>query len=325
MRKKMIIGIHGIGNKPPEKVLKKWWRKSIDDGLKAIGCDNTNYDFDLVYWADYLHCEPLDPEQKDNKHPLYVKRPYVSAKDRPAIWKPSNFRKKILDKIEKKLDKIFFEDHIFINYDSIADLIIRKLFADLDIYYHKKCISKLEDVPANNAIRMELAKMLRKHRNKDILFLTHSMGSIIAYDVMTLMVPDIKIKTFVTMGSPLGLPVIIKKILKEREVDYRISNKAAVPENIIGRWYNFADLKDRIAMNYGLNDDFHENSLGILPQDTIVRNMYEYDGIKNPHKEYGYIRTPEVSTVICEFLTRKKDNIFVSAGNFIKKIFQARS
>ncbi len=32
--KKIIIGIHGIGNKPPAKILRKWWLNSIYEGLK---------------------------------------------------------------------------------------------------------------------------------------------------------------------------------------------------------------------------------------------------------------------------------------------------
>ena len=35
--KKIIIGVHGLGNKPPADVLEKWWAASIQEGLAAIG------------------------------------------------------------------------------------------------------------------------------------------------------------------------------------------------------------------------------------------------------------------------------------------------
>ena len=43
------------------------------------------------------------------------------------------------------------------------------------------------------------------------------MGSIVAYDVMTQYAPDVSIDTFVTIGSPLGLPIIKSKIVAERK------------------------------------------------------------------------------------------------------------
>jgi triacylglycerol esterase/lipase EstA (alpha/beta hydrolase family) len=60
-----------------------------------------------------------------------------------------------------------------------------------------------------------LAETLVKHRRKKILLIAHSMGSIIAWDVLTKMVPQIKIHTLVTIGSPLGNPVVRSRILSD--------------------------------------------------------------------------------------------------------------
>ncbi|MDD5675525.1 MAG: hypothetical protein PHC61_15250 [Chitinivibrionales bacterium] len=38
------------------------------------------------------------------------------------------------------------------------------------------------------------------------------------------------------------------------------------------------------------------------PFDQIVYNNYECNGIKNPHKAYGYLRTAEVTQAIYNFL-----------------------
>ena len=66
---RIIIGIHGLKNKPPEAVLKKWWKASIREGLAAVGHPEQNFQFDLVYWAKYLHSRPLNPEEEDRKSP----------------------------------------------------------------------------------------------------------------------------------------------------------------------------------------------------------------------------------------------------------------
>jgi len=81
------------------------------------------------------------------------------------------------------------------------------------------------------------------------------MGSIVAYDVLTQASPYICIHTLITIGSPLGLPIIIKKIQMEQDKN---NNKDIVPtpENIRYKWYNFSDLNDPVAVVYKISDDY---------------------------------------------------------------------
>ena len=58
---KIIIGIHGLGNKPPKTILTDWWKKSLIEGLKKFNY-TSDFKFELVYWADILHPIPLDPD-----------------------------------------------------------------------------------------------------------------------------------------------------------------------------------------------------------------------------------------------------------------------
>jgi hypothetical protein len=58
-------------------------------------------------------------------------------------------------------------------------------------------------------------------------------------------------------------------------------------------------------MDHTLADDFAENRKGIKALDMLVTNDYEWNGKKNPHKSYGYLRTAEMATIIDAFLTRK--------------------
>ncbi len=39
-------------------------------------------------------------------------------------------------------------------------------------------------------------------------------------------------------------------------------------------------------------------------EDDLVLNDYRADGGENPHKIYGYLRTPEMSGLIADFLAR---------------------
>ena len=67
--KQVIIGIHGLGNKPPKYLLKKWWKDSIKEGFNKNGFKNELPEFELVYWADILNQKPLNNWEKDN--PLF--------------------------------------------------------------------------------------------------------------------------------------------------------------------------------------------------------------------------------------------------------------
>ncbi len=302
-RRKIIIAIHGLANKPPKRVLKKWWKQSIREGLGQVDRKRRRFLYDFAYWADLMHENPLDPEEKDPKSERFIDNPYRPGD--PSVYekfKPSMIKKKILDGLEKKVDRMFFEDQGFINFDRIADRLMRNLFMDLDYYYHRECsVSAFRGLKAGEEVRRRLVKVLKKHRRKKILLIAHSMGTIISYDVLTREVPEVTIDTFITIGSPLALPVVMKKILAGQGTVPKAGMKIPTPENV-NRWLNFSDLDDRVAINYGLSDDYSPNSRGVSPVDTIVLNNYMKNGKKDAHNSYGYCRAPEVSRAIRDFL-----------------------
>ena len=135
------------------------------------------------------------------------------------------------------------------------------------------------------------------------------MGSILAYDTLVLAKPLIQIDTFVTIGSPLGLPVVMKKIAAELSVKLNETVKLKTPQGIQRKWLNFSDIEDKVAFNYNLSDDYDANSIGILPEDYIVNNDYVINNVNNTHKSYGYLRTPEFSNALHEFLVYDRSRL----------------
>lgn len=297
--KNIIIGIHGLKNKPVKELLEKWWKLSILDGLHDIGYSKIDFDFELVYWADLEYERPLDPKIKDSKNPLYLAEPYY--KNCCQTNKDHKLKREIFKKIEINLEKIFLHNNGFGGLDKLADASMKYMFADLDAYYHGNCKVK-KNLEAKKAFRKRLAEVLKKNRHKKILLIGHSMGSIIAYDTLTQNLPNFPIETFVTLGSPLGVPIIIKKILTEQHKEITPESCPQTPEKILLNWYNFSDLNDKIAMNFDLADDFSANGQLVKPVDIVVTNNYEYANVRNPHKVYGYLQQREVAKVIADFL-----------------------
>lgn len=307
---KVIIAIHGLGNKPAYHILQKWWRDSIIDGLTAINHPFPLPHYDFVHWANFIYPELLDPEEKNTEHPLFIEDPY-SLKGIIERGKSEPLQKRIRDYLEKQLDKLLLNEDLTINFSAISDFIIHHFFHDLEIYYSPDLSDQdRSHYLAREAIREKLADTLRQHKNRQIILIAHSMGSIIAYDVLTQIVPDISIDTLITCGSPLGIPVIMSKIRAEQKNTAQDA-RLRVPENITHRWYNLSDLRDRVSINYNLADDYDPNSTGIAIIDKQVTNTYEYGGVSNPHKSYGYLRTPEMAEIIYHFLCRGRSPISI--------------
>ena len=300
---RIIIGIHGLGNKPERILLQEWWKSAIREGLEGHGRFRF-LRFRLVYWASVLHPDALSTAVSDKSNPLYLKEPYVrGAKDYlHKDWKEDkkNFRNSLNDQLEK----LFLEKDGSLNFSGLTDFILRHFLKDLDAYYRTDPLPAGIEHPRERICRT-LAETLQKHRRSKILLIAHSMGSIIAWDVLTGWVPHIKIHTLVTIGSPLGNPVIRGRMLSGIET---LSNETPVlktPENIMHGWYNLSDYKDRVAVSYNLNDEFLPNRRMVRPEDQIIWNNYEYLGERNPHKSYGYLRCPEMSKIIRDFYKSK--------------------
>jgi len=137
---KIIIGIHGLGNKPPKDLLEKWWQ-SIAEGLKIIGCPGKNFNFELVYWADSLHPIPLNPDETDKSSDLYLDERYVPAAKR-KMNTPNGIKEKLINFFTRQRDKILFNETMHEKFPSFTDLIIKYFFKDLDIYLTQKCVEK---------------------------------------------------------------------------------------------------------------------------------------------------------------------------------------
>ncbi len=302
---KIIIGIHGLGNKPPKRLLERWWKRSIHEGLRLIGHDRAFFNFHLISWSHFLHPKPLSLTVKDKDDPLYLKNPYVPAAPDAQPEQPSKKREEILDFIEKELDKLLLNDDLTVNYSMITDLIMKHFFEDLAIYFTTECeIGDDKNCTAKKAILDNTRREILQHRRKDIMLIGHSMGSIIAYDALFSLADEVEIDTLVTMGSPLGIPVIMSKIAAEREPQPKDGEKLTTPPNVTRHWHNFSDLSDKIAFNYDLGDDYDPNDRNVRAIDHTVVNNFEVNGEKNAHKSYGYLRTPEFATVVDEFLTQ---------------------
>jgi hypothetical protein len=300
---KVIIGIHGLGNKPDKATLTEWWKLSLEEGLKIYGINTELPEFKMAYWADIIYPMPYDSSISDTKNPLFIAEKYTPAyngfKSGNHIW-----LKKTLRILGKQLNRIFLTENYALKYPHIQDYILGKYFRELDVYYAEECNEEDKDACIlKNQIKQRLVDVLDQHKNDKVMLIGHSMGSIIAFDVLSFVAPCTRIHTFITMGSPLGLPMVVSKIASQYKQNPNGRREMISPPGVYGNWFNLSDVTDKITLNYKLSRNYKFNKFAVKARDFSVINDYHSEsGEHNPHKSFGYLRSSQMARIVKDFM-----------------------
>ncbi|GJE39040.1 hypothetical protein [Methylobacterium persicinum] len=277
-----IVGIHGLANKPPREEKAGWWAEAVQEGLRRnLGRDDA-VPLEFVYWADLRYAEPLrNGENREPYQPDDGLGPFPSPAGEPERAKPT-----LTDRIYRGLATL--EEAVGLT--PVDDAILEYRLDDLWGYH--------DDPQFCRAARDRLRKALARHRDGPILLLAHSMGGLIAYDVLRLAERDGAVAGpvhLVTLGSPFGLAEV--KLTLEAE-----HGDLSVPRSVTA-WANLMDRNDIATVGEDLGGIVSPNGAGVRIRDVPVVNAYRApDGRPNTHKSYGYLRTPEVSRIVADFL-----------------------
>ncbi|HIF9499024.1 TPA: hypothetical protein ACX6SJ_003516 [Photobacterium damselae] len=273
---KHYIAIHGRSNKPPAHILEDSWLRAINDGRKHVNQPLINKSqFSMAYYADVFYQQPLyfDPEpylpDMPTNHspiPLAVDEEHLSEMMEQSKW---------------RLDNHFFEPllsefGVYRALNYLSKPLLRYWLTDVYHYFHDPAFA-LE-------IEKPLIRLLQEYRHHSITLISHSLGTVIAYNVLQKLAAqrttqDITIDKWITLGSPLGLASVKAQLRRN------LQGSLAVPENV-SAWHNYSDKRDIVCIDGDLADDFAKNNSGVGVQDFQVVNAYP----GNPHKSYGYLQ-----------------------------------
>ncbi len=124
--------------------------------------------------------------------------------------------------------------------------------ADVELY--------LRDEDAREAIQQEIELAIRAAAAQGpTIVVAHSLGTVIAYEVLHQRVPLDRVRLFVTLGSPLQL------LLYEFHGLGLVSFELLLPEHIA--WLNYHDIKDVVASELVTGD------FGRFRRDIYVRSL----------------------------------------------------
>lgn len=281
---KAIINIHGRSNKPDENTLVDWWKRSVEEGLEHSTTSTLGSTaFKMAYYADIYYVD--EGPIPNNQNP----EPYKAA-EKGSL---QSYKKSMVDRLrnvagnwlDEPLDWLEEQSSIF---SKLARKVAKKQLKDIGEYYSNNEI--------RNKVNKRLMDLLLAHQHDEIILISHSMGTIVAYDVLREIGRSenhfgVKVEHLITMGAPLGLTVV-----KGNVINY--NGKLRTPTCVTGSWVNFSDPQDVVCLDSHLADDYEANSSGIKVEDKMVCN--DYPG--NEHKSYGYLRTPEFSNHLASLL-----------------------
>jgi hypothetical protein len=141
-------------------------------------------------------------------------------------------------------------------------------------------------------------------RSDAVCVVSHSMGSVIAYEALWSLTHEdgrpAAVDLFLTLGSPLGMNYVQKRLLGLRDGTRRY------PEGI-GEWVNVSAVGDLVSVDEHIEDDFSAmvkqgGARRIRDIHHDVYTAFRNDQGLNPHRSYGYLVHPEVGGVIARYL-----------------------
>ena len=181
---RVIIGIHGLANKPRKTVMADWWKRSIAEGLrKNEGIRKPRFRFEMVYWADLLYKYPQHLDASFDFDKLYNDQPYIPA--RPGALKRYTYGR--FDRIRANVNEVVLRGieglKDGLGLGAWTDSILQQVMRDL-IYYW----DPTRKIPPRSGRRQGMAKvldqecrrMLLRYRDREIMLIGHSMGGAIA-------------------------------------------------------------------------------------------------------------------------------------------------
>ncbi|MEM9710220.1 MAG: hypothetical protein AAF871_15700 [Pseudomonadota bacterium] len=336
-----IIIIHGRSTKPAKRATANLLRDALLQGLdrvdrakgttsktrsKAERIRSGKIKIDYVYYGD-INNAILAKADKTTKAKLTDKDPdcdnapclpvgqLPAALDALAAIK--RFDKRAYRKVLKENTDFRFIDDAARAVSTLASILSASRFneyviktgtADMGAYLMTRAVG--------SEIRERLQNPLKRalKRGDDVCLITHSMGCMVAYDVLWKFsrmseYRDVRdngnrVARWITLGCPLGEAGVKANLYDANERNYR-GGTDKHPKGIIRRWVNFAAQDDFISHDASMKDDYRAMTRYKFIDsisDYRLYNCFAQEGRSNPHKFFGYLVHPGVANVVAEWM-----------------------
>lgn len=274
-----VTFIHGISNKPEREALRNLWLRSLgrDDGFD---CDAEGVTTSMVYWADVMYAKPLaDVDALESGNELLEAQtdaePGQTALE--STWREqlpedeSAFVEAMADRLgtdlpseaappqettrgrgavdvavlsPREMEAIAVLERVPLPW-FIKKPLMSLLLRDVHHYLFNTRHSPRagESFAVQEEIRRRFLDAVTEGAQQDgpHVVVSHSMGTVIAYDCLKRVAQCPEVDAFVTIGSPLGLDEIQDKMAPEW------TRGDGFPAKVRGPWINVYDPLDPVA------------------------------------------------------------------------------
>lgn len=280
-----LIFVHGRDQEGKDyETLQRTWQAALDAGFDAAGLPAIEgHEVAFPYYADALasmvaeirshlfgqfrtkgeepQSDPLDAFEAQLLQELLGESALRSAPSRP---------------IEKGLQNSAFAQALARAADMswFGTGVLTAMTQDVSVYLNNPVVAKRVDDFVASAIGAE-----------PCVVVAHSLGSVVAYRVLRQMGANAQVRLLVTVGSPLGLVTIRKKLSPPAR---------AFPAGVTS-WLNAYDPTDIVSLH-----PLDETTWPVLPSITNLGSVKNH--MENRHGISGYLDNPDVARDIYEAL-----------------------
>jgi hypothetical protein len=255
-----VTFIHGIANKPPIEVLLKIWGDALAGAGLDLGAESTTAT--MVYWADVIYPEPLKEGAAEEAahNEAAAEEGATDAVDLDIANMDAEEQRWVGELAVKLAVPLAAEEglesapiHVQEQLERIPlpwpvkKRIMKKLLRDVHHY-----LFNVEFTPkpggktykVQDEIRRRLVDVLKEGagRSGPHVLVSHSMGTVIAYDCLKRVGDCPAVDGLMTVGGPLGLDEIQDKLKPEWTRDDGFPH-----EKLRGGWINVWDRLDPVC------------------------------------------------------------------------------
>jgi hypothetical protein len=272
-RQKVLLFIHGVRNDDRDAN----WRQALDDALLREGTESLEARGYHVIAPTYLaELEAERVPEVDEPAMTYRKssdEEYARAAGRYWAALADLERTRIRGRVQPKLGA-------GLPANGMAEKLMPTLFADAVRYR--------ADADRRHAI---FARILAEiPPNADLVIVAHSLGSVVAADLLYRLPEHTDVRMLITLGSPLALEPLRKHLTRRRQ---------RFPYEMVGPWINLCGTRDLVTGFRGLSPVFAE-ALDVFVDTGLVHDA------KTAHAATTYLDRPAAARAI-EWVDRQHE------------------
>ncbi len=306
-----VTFIHGIANKPAPDELLRIWRHALESGDDPLPLGDHGVTSSLVYWADVLYAAP-DPDVAAHESVLENTAQGIDGAGDADIPEGATAEERAF--IEGLRERLTLRSDDEIDTPESGDgadaefaleriplpWFVKKRFMaaflrDVHHYLFNVSFSPRpgETYRVQDEIRRRFVTALSAPEvSRPHVVVSHSMGTVIAYDCLKRVAECPEVDGFITLGSPLGLDEVQDKLQPGW------TRLDGFPhERNRGGWANVYDRLDPVCgFDARIGNDFRRAGTKVI-EDVRVSN----DG-KWRHSLVKYFRQPELRAALAHML-----------------------